>query len=439
MRKVILIYPKIEYEDNYPCSWIPYSILALGSSLKNIGIDVLLFDQNKDELDILEKALENKEIIAVGISVMTGGGQISNAIELTKMIKMRRPKCVVFWGGPHVNVFPEQTVSHPLVDIAMKGVGQNAVCQLIYEISSGKSYNSVDGCYYKENNMIRSSLGEAKIKQLTAYDFSLLDIEKYVQHDNTIANRTINYISSQGCPYSCRFCYETNYKRKYYKMPFDLVEKDIRMFVEKYNINGIKFYDADFFVDIKQALSIAGLMKLYNLKWAASIHPNDILRAEKNGENELLKKVLESGCTRLLMGVESGNDRVLKQIVNKRVTKEKIYFVASRIADYGILGSYTFIVGFPGETENEQKDTFNFIRSLWKLSPKPETRVHIYTPYPGTPLYDEALKRGFCEPKNLEEWSDFDYYKAMVPWTNKKLEFEVKHFTEMIEKRGNYE
>jgi len=134
------------------------------------------------------------------------------------------------------------------------------------------------------------------------------------------------------------------------------------------------------------------------------------------------------------MGLESGNDRVLKDVVDKRVNKEEMFFVAQEISNRGILGSYTFIVGFPGESDEEQEETFDFIKKLWLLPTRPETRVHIYTPYPGTQLYKDALHLGFTPPKELYGWSDFDYYKALTPWTDVKLEKKVTDFTSMIPK-----
>lgn len=98
------------------------------------------------------------------------------------------------------------------------------------------------------------------------------------------------------------------------------------------------------------------------------------------------------------------------------------------------MGSYTFIVGYPGETEREQNETFEFVQRLWELDVRPETKVHIYLPYPGTALYNEAIERGFVPPDRLEDWSGFDYYKAMTPWTDENLEKRLHEFTSLIPK-----
>src|SRR5208283_1779496 len=88
--------------------------------------------------------------------------------------------------------------------------------------------------------------------------------------------------------------------------------------------------------------------KELKLCWAASINPKDVLRSRRQGE-DLLTLIARSGCSRLLVGAESGSDRVLEEIVKKQITRHEILDVAREIARCGIIGAYTFIVGFPGE------------------------------------------------------------------------------------------
>lgn len=434
---VILVYPRIQFEDNYPCSWVPYSILSIASAIKKNcpNIEVIVFDENKNYIADFNDLLDNvHNILCIGYSIMTGGGQIEHALELANLTKKVNPLIINVFGGPHVNVLPIQTLNHSLVDIVIAGPGQKSFPLLINAIEGKISYNSVPGLsMYISGQIVHGPENILDADTLVPYDFQFINCNDYIRYDSTISNRTINYISSQGCVYKCKFCYETNYKRRYARLPCDRIIQDLQYFVREYDVDGIKFYDADWFINSKKyELLINALIKL-NLSWAASIHPKDILRAINNGE-QLLAQLSASNCKRLLMGIESGNNRVLKEVVDKGVTKEEIFFVAQEIARYGILGSYTFIVGFPGETISEQEETFDFIRDLWKLNPRPETRVHIYTPYPGTALYEKTLGMNFIPPDNLEKWSSFDYYKSNTPWTDDTLEQRVKNFTLQIPK-----
>jgi len=403
--------------------------------MSNEDFNVIIFDENRKSIEDFTSLLEATEnLVCVGFSIMTGGEQIGHALKLADVSKRIRPNVPTVFGGPHVNVLPEETLHHPLVDIVLLGPGQTSFPPLVKALKSEISLENVPGLLTCVNgDLIRGGSNELSQSTLVSYNFESVDVNAYVQHDSTISDRTINYISSQGCAYRCRFCYETSYRRKYGKLSCENVVSDIKYLIHTFSVNGIKFYDADWFIDSRRAEKITEELTRLDISWAASIHPKDVLRSIKTGES-LLKKLAESKCKRLLMGVESGNDRVLSEIVNKGVTKDEIFKVAQAISEYGILGSYTFIVGFPGESVKEQDETFEFIRSFWNLNPRPETRVHIYIPYPGTPLYDEALTRGFTPPNTLEGWSSFDYYKSQTPWTDKTLEQRVKDFTSLIPK-----
>lgn len=434
-RTIILVYPQIIFEANYPYSWVPYSVLAIASSLPKEMYNIVIFDENRKSVLDFQKLLSSIDTpLCVGFSIMTGGGQICNAIELAGIVKKIHPSTAIVFGGPHVNVLPEETLEHPLVDYVLVGPGQSSFPLFVEALCNHLKFDNVLGLVsYKDGKIVYGKNNELTQSTLVPYDFSFIDVKEYIQYDSTISERTINYISSQGCAYKCRFCYETNYKRRYGKLPCEQVISDIEMLINNYTVDGIKFYDADWFIDARRAEVLIDALTQLNVSWAASIHPKDVLRAIERRQ-PLLEKLANSKCKRLLMGIESGNNRVLRNVVDKGVTKEEVLFVAREIAKHGILGSYTFIVGFPGESHEEQEETFDFIKNFWLLTPRPETRVHIYTPYPGTQLYEEALAMGFVPPKDLIGWSDFDYYKAITPWTNKVLEQRVADFTSMTPK-----
>jgi len=435
--KIVLIYSKIEFEKNYPCSWLPYSLLSIASAVKieDHSVDILIFDENKNsDLDSLYKFIreEKDNIVCIGYSIMTGGGQIKNALKISRMVKKIDENIINVFGGPHVNVLPHETLQEPSVDFVLKGLGQKSFPAFVEAKKGGFSFEKVPGLIGKSGDKIITGIeNQPTDKHLSSYNFNLINVQSYIQYDGTINDKTINYVASQGCPYSCRFCYETGYQRKYFKQCDDNIKKDIEYLVDNFGVNGIKFYDADWFIDTDRAINIIDCLKLKNLKWAASTHPKDILR----GKGRMLEALRNSGCQRLLMGIESGSDRVLRNIIDKRATKAEIWEVAKCIADLDILGSYTFMVGFPGETEVEQQETYQFVEELWKLKPQPETRIHIYTPYPGTSLYEDALQLGFVPPSNLEEWSSFDYYKCTTPWVSADLESYVSNYTRQEEKR----
>lgn len=420
---VILLYPKVDHEKNYVYFWMPFSLLTIAQPLLHEGIaDVVLFDGNRSDDTEWARFLDEHldRAICIGVSIMTGGGQIGHALRLIGQAKERAHCPPVVFGGPHVNVLGEQTAAHPLVDAVLVGPGQNSMIEFVRTLKNNSSWEDVPGLLaQRRGSLIRGVTNPPRTGLMGHYPWELLDIEQYVRDDPTVAPRTLNYVSSQGCVYKCQFCYELTYQRKYSAMAAEGLYEDIADLTERFQLSGIKFYDADWFVNLRRAASFCESVISTELpiNWAASINPNDILKAERS-DIPLLDLIARSGGTRLLMGVESGNDRVLADVVKKEVTTDQILDVAGKIADHGILGSYTFIVGFPGESDTEVEDTYALIERLREFDPEPETRVHLFAPYPGTPLYQAAIDLGFEPPTSLEGWSNFDYYSSQTPWTS---------------------
>ena len=433
---IILGYPKIDHEKDYVYFWMPFSLLTIARSVMALpNVEVILFDGNQDAPEKWEELLraESDRVLFIGLSIMTGGGQIGYALDMAARAKEFTSAPVVF-GGPHVNVLPEQTVNHELVDMGLSGPGQTSAPQLVRALRGEITLQEVPGLIKRSPlGYIRGPVNPPRTGQLGGYPWQLLDVERYVRNDPTVARRTLNYVSSQGCAYQCRFCYETSYKRKWSAQPAPALLHDIAHLVERYQLSGIKFYDADWFINLARADAFCeGLISQdIDIRWAASINPNDVLKARKYRPG-LLRHVAASGCSRLLMGVESGSDRVLNDLVGKETTRVLIFDVAREIAEYGIMGSYTFIVGFPGETVGEINETYQLIDDLRSLSPLPETRVHLFAPYPGTPLFDSAIAHGFEPPQTLAAWSNYDYYESQTPWTSPDIASRARANTHMV-------
>lgn len=433
---VILAYPKIDHEKDYTYFWMPFSLLTIAKPIIDQQLaEVVIFDGNQQGIDAWERLLDDHldDALCIGVSVMTGGGQIAHALEMVRAAK-RRDQCPpVVFGGPHVNVLAEQTVDHELVDIALVGPGQNSMPALIQALVGESRLEDTPGAlFWRDKELVRGPTNPARTGVLGDYPWHLIDVASYIRDDPTIATRTLNYVSSQGCVYKCQFCYELTYQRKYSAMEAHSMIHDVISLQERYGLNGVKFYDADWFVNLRRAGSFCDelIERDLDLSWAASINPNDVLKARRSGLN-LLEKLEASGCKRLLMGVESGSDRVLRDVIRKEITRAQIIDVASNIADHGILGSYTFIVGFPGETPAEQEETYSLMEELRALSPRPETRVHLFAPYPGTPLFEASVQAGYQPPTALEHWAHYDYYDSQTPWTDSETVRRARSNTQM--------
>jgi radical SAM superfamily enzyme YgiQ (UPF0313 family) len=344
----------------------------------------------------------------------------------------------VVFGGPHVNVLAEQTARHDLVDAVLAGPGQASMPAFVDAVTHGRSWDDVPGLLAIEGRqVVRGPANPPRTGVLGQYPWHLLDVPAYIRDDPTVAPRTLNYVSSQGCIYKCQFCYELTYQRKYSAMGAAEMVDDLADLAQRYGIDGVKFYDADWFVNTHRAIGFCDELAARDLSlaWAASINPNDVLRSRRQGL-DLLDSIADSNCRRLLMGIESGSDRVLRDVIRKDITADQALEVAADIAGHGILGAYTFIVGFPDESDAEIEQTYQLIDEISRLTPRPETRVHLFGPFPGTPLFDLALNRGFQAPDTLEGWADFDYYDTQTPWTSPQMVTRARAHTRLVKQPG---
>jgi radical SAM superfamily enzyme YgiQ (UPF0313 family) len=126
----------------------------------------------------------------------------------------------------------------------------------------------------------------------------------------------------------------------------------------------------------------------------------------------------QSGLRRLLVGVESGDDAMLKRI-KKDVSLDEVFATAGRMRELGIAGIFPFIVGFPDESDASVAATIACAKKLRSMSPDFETPIFYFKPYPGSAIVTEAVARGFTLPDSLADWSQFDYVQGLPgPWVS---------------------
>jgi radical SAM superfamily enzyme YgiQ (UPF0313 family) len=154
--------------------------------------------------------------------------------------------------------------------------------------------------------------------------------------------------------------------------------------------------------------------------------------------DEVWARCKQSGLRRLLVGVESGSDEMLRRI-RKDIRIEQVFHTVDRMLKYGIAGHFPFIVGFPDESDASIQETLECAKRLRALSPDFQTPIYYFKPYPGSELVRDAVDRGFRLPETLEAWSQFDYVAGLPgPWVSPekfRLIERFKFFQELAWKR----
>ncbi|MDI6902780.1 MAG: radical SAM protein [Methanocellales archaeon] len=399
----------------------PLGLLYVASALMLDGFTVKIFHEKggNKKINRLRGMINDENPFLVAFSVFTGPHLYYN-LKASEIIKEEHGVPVV-WGGIHPTILPEVTINVPFIDYVVIGEGEETIVELAERLRRGRSVKGVNGLCYKENGNVIINEWRPFVKNLDRYvlPWELVDVEKYVQKQWGV-ERVLPIITSRGCPYDCGFCYNTYvHKRRWRAHSPDYVISQVSFLKERYDIQGINFYDANFFTDKSRAFKI---LSSINMPWAAEVRADEF-------DMEFGKKMKEFLCRELFIGAESGSDRVLK-IINKEITTEQIDNAVKICNEFGIRASLSFMLGIPGETEEDIRRTVEFMYDLKEkyqcakiFGPK------VFTPYPGTPLYPKAIEFGLQPPTTSLEWArNFHRFKCNLPWVDNKNLLESLYF-----------
>ena len=365
------------------------------------------------------RIIEKSNPLFIGFSVNTGPSTSLSA-EFSETIKNDIGDIPIVWGGVHPTMVPHQCLSENYIDFVVLGEGEETIVELSHALEGQKELSSIRGIGYKQNGHPIINPPRPKIKNIDKYRpaWHLIDIRKYLNEYREYGqnlSRMISYLTSRGCPYRCAFCYNLAWENR--RMRYHSIKRvlsDIKWLKEEYDVDAVIFQDDNFFVNPKRTFEI---IEEIDLPWYGEPRVNYITE-------EFAKKVKETNCINLLVGAESGSDRIL-QYIKKDITVAQIEKATKIMAKYQIPLAYTWIIGFPGETWEEIMQTLHFIEKLQKYyMDNPEifhNKVGIYLPYPGTPLYNISLKSGFQQPTN-KNWGKLKRYEMNFdfPWLNRE-------------------
>lgn len=215
---------------------------------------------------------------------------------------------------------------------------------------------------------------------------------------------------------NCAYCYlgTLPHGRRYRAESPERTVDTIESLVERFGVNAVHIIDDEFFIQTKRARNVCELLLERGVK--ARLRANCRIDALDRMDMETLRLLRRAGFRHLYLGVEAGSDRVL-EFIQKGITRRQVLGVNLKLAEAGIVPKYSFMGGFPTETIEEVKDTLNLMVRLVRENPDAQTTpVQLYTPYPGTPLYDYCLSIGVEMPARFEQWSDWCWESCQSSW-----------------------
>ncbi len=351
-------------------------------------------DQTRE--DIINKLVEIKPKII---------GFTSSTIEIYEVVAMNRKlksefNFISIIGGPHATALPKEMINLGFNFIVI-GEGEATALELVRELQNeNPDFSKIKGIAYRNSAgeiIVNESRPLMDIANLSLPAYDKIKMEKYTKMSDEVIRgvpiKAAVVMASRGCPYVCTFCACNRvYGHRVRYRSMINIKQEIQHLRDKYNVEGIWFADDTMTISKEHIKNICAIMKELKMFWGAQARVD--LADEK-----IIKLMKDSGCLQLDFGVESGSQRILDEIVNKKVKLEQTKTTFALCKKYGIRTHASFMLGLPTETDSEAAETLKFAQKL-----KPNWYAFgIFTPLPGTELYEKYYAPGEITHDNYKE------------------------------------
>jgi len=389
---IALIYPK-------SLPGIPYGLLFIGAVLEQNNFNVAIFDNDSNDHHFIKSIINFKpDIIGYSLNTM----QISRAIEINLILKQHLPNAIYVAGGVHTTALPYDTIKLLDLDYAILHEGEYTMLELCQYLKKGKDPHNIKGiAYIKDDKLIRTEF-RPFIKDLDSLPYParhLINFKNYILPPGSIRGQWIKrstyYLSSRGCPFNCSFCASPMlWKRRVRVHSIDRIINEIKFLIKEYNIEAIQFLDDILGINTTRVIQLCDRIKQekLNLKFSCQLRVDTI-------NEKMLKALKSAGFVQIEFGIESGSNKILK-IFNKETNKDKIREAVKLVKKFNMRTMGSFIIGNPYETEEDLRETEKLAEEL----DLDFADFFILTPFPGTGIYEMAIKNKWIKNFNYKTW-----------------------------------
>ncbi|MFC1853347.1 B12-binding domain-containing radical SAM protein [candidate division CSSED10-310 bacterium] len=418
------LWPIINESDNF---LMPLSFPCLSAYLKQRmnGIEVVVYDCLP--LKIGYKTLfemikfEQPDVVGVGDSLP----YIHEGLKVLSLAKEFNPHLITIAGGHFHSHLPRYTMSHyKQVDFIVRYEGEQVLVDLLEALRSGQNLALVPSIVYRQgSDIIETEPGPVieSLDTLPLPDYDIMPIHKYSPFGK-LWPRAITIQGNRGCPHFCSYCSWTALEgeHKMDKGEMRLIPRlraksvskvlaEIDVLYYKYGIRYLFWVDGTWNIDTKwlDELCSAIISKGYKLGWWAFVRADMLLEQEKCG---VLEKMVRAGFRHALFGGERHSEQDMKLIgktgLNGAELLQACHILKQKYPQ--VFRQSTFVTGIRTETKQSLQQLGAYSRSAHIDF----AAYHPLMPYPGTPLWDEAQKKGWIEE---HDFSKYDMFHPVMP------------------------
>jgi anaerobic magnesium-protoporphyrin IX monomethyl ester cyclase len=295
----------------------------------------------------------------------------------------------VIAGGLHPTFSPEEVLAAPGFDHVCLGEGEEAMRELADALAAGAPTDAIANVWSRGGERPALRPPYEPIDELPFAARDLLDEPL----------GTVHMATQRGCPFPCTYCAARIYKELYAQVgtygrrrSHENVLAELRELRDAGRLGYVIFLDDTFTIKHRW-------VREFLARYRDEIHAPFSLHARVETVNEtLLGELAAAGCAQITYGVESGSERVRRDVMRRPVTDDRFREVFRWTREAGIMLTANFMLGVPGETREDLRRTLDLAEELDVL----DFGYFVFYPYPGTHLYRVCVDEGYLPPDHLE-------------------------------------
>ncbi len=360
------------------------------------------------ELELLRSEIRTFQPVLVGLSVMSSM-YLDTVYQVMDTVRQDALAPIVC-GGAFATMFPDRLLSRG-ADFVIRSDGERALCRLADALVQGADPRGIPSLCYNDGGEVHTGAIDDILANVDGYGIPVINsrgacfIEQdaLTRGDPQLDTKSYEVIASRGCPFTCSYCCCVNLRRMLPKGIPPVRTRSVQNVIEELKeakrqcrkIAFVHFYDEIF-------PNLPGWVDEFVVEYERHIHlPFTIWSHPKMVDLETLKKLKKVGLTEVIMGIQSGSERIRRDVFHRYETQEDIIRAITSIQEAGVFwGSFDLMLQHPFETIEDLKESYYLVK---RFPGRYELQLHGLNFLPGTDIVDMAVQQGYYTPEELEK------------------------------------
>lgn len=406
MAKVLFIYPNLNAQEGFN-----HGIAALSGQLRAAGHETELIHLNDSlygpvELEEVARRVMDFDPHLICFSAMSQ--QYKYALKLARALKDRYPYPIAL-GGVHATMVPEEVAGDDIFDYIGVGECDLALPALVRALENDWPLSNIPNIWARTGSgYVRNPVGPfPDINALAPKDYDIFDLNHMIPR----MNGWVSVITSRGCPHRCTYCFNHQMMHRYKEEAGEKPAAYLRRYAvarimdeltrlkENHPDLRVFIFDDDLFT-----LQESYVLEFCEAYASSGLDLPFVVNGHVQAFNERMAKALKAaGCSILKFGVESGSERVRREVLRRSMSDAAIYKAFEAAHAAGLHTSAFIMIGLPLE---ERVDLQATIQMLARLEPG-RFRWAVFYPFPGTDIYDLCQRKGLIDQRKMEDLDNF--------------------------------